>query len=295
MADELLTGLQASAAWADEQRAAAAAAKTAVAAPEQMRGEVKGPMPAEGAWRQVTDSTQWRNGIPGGGGKLADPDATPGHLIIVTGDWLSNDPYFKIMGKLPELVQDGLGASLDSLCGRCVVVCTGGHGLSHTMVSQLVARIGLDECGPGRKVEAVLKERSAEFGNIFESALLCKALAKRQCSGIHFEQVTVITAEAVADATRRVYEVAFSDWKPKLKLNTRGVPTSDEEITTRAAAIGDEAWFERNASTYETHPSMPRTLASPLRRLLKREREGEEAEDESPAPHAPARREPRVE
>ena len=142
--------------------------------------------------------------------------------------------------------------------------------------------------GPATLVAMKTEARSAEFGNIFESALLCKALAKRQCSGIHFEQVTVITAEAVADATRRVYEVAFSDWKPKLKLNTRGVPTSDEEITTRAAAIGDEAWFERNASTYETHPSMPRALASPLRRLLKREREGEEAEDESPAPHAPA-------
>ena len=62
---------------------------------------------------------------------------------MTTGDWNADS--------LPELVCEGLTAALEAVSDRCVVVCTGGTGLSHAMVSRFVAGVGLEHCGPGQR------------------------------------------------------------------------------------------------------------------------------------------------
>ena len=90
-------------------------------------------------------------------------DARPGHLLVVCGDWLTHEDG-GVGGSdmttgdwkadsLPELVCEGLTSALEAVSGRCVVVCTGGAGLSHAMVSRFVGSVGLDLCGPGRRRE----------------------------------------------------------------------------------------------------------------------------------------------
>ena len=229
------------------------------AAPEQLRGEVKGPMPAEGAWRQTSK-------IPGGGGFLPEADPRPGHLIVVCGDWLAASTG-RVGDPPPPLVKRALTEAVAALEGRCVVVCCGGTALSHSMVQHLIFSTpgGVDACGPGRKIELVLKEPSAEWGNIWLSALQCKNLTMRQSSLIKFERLTIVTADALADVTRRVYEHVLSDWQeapaagcPGLTLTSRTVPAS-EEVAARAASIeADAEWFERNAAAYAQHVSMPK-------------------------------------
>ena len=121
-------------------------------------------------------------------------DSRPGHLLVVCGDWLTREEGGGgSTDALPELVQEGLASALKAVCGRCVVVCTGGSGLSHAMVRRLVGDIGLDACGPGRRVEILLKERSAEWGSLWASALMCKRLAGRQCPTVRFKLVTLAT------------------------------------------------------------------------------------------------------
>ena len=88
-------------------------------------------------------------------------DARPGHLLVVCGDWLTHEGGSGGGGdvttgdwkadSLPELVCEGLTSALEAISGRCVVVCTGGAGLSHAMVSRFVGSVGLDFCGPGRR------------------------------------------------------------------------------------------------------------------------------------------------
>ena len=88
-------------------------------------------------------------------------DARPGHLLVVCGDWLTHEDGSGGGGdmttgdwkadSLPELVCEGLTSALEAISGRCVVVCTGGAGLSHAMVSRFVGSVGLDFCGPGRR------------------------------------------------------------------------------------------------------------------------------------------------
>ena len=88
-------------------------------------------------------------------------DARPGHLLVVCGDWLTHEDGSGGGGdmttgdwkadSLPELVCEGLTSALEAISGRCVVVCTGGAGLSHAMVSRFVGSVGLDLCGPGRR------------------------------------------------------------------------------------------------------------------------------------------------
>ena len=53
------------------------------------------------------------------------------------------------------------------------------------------------------QVEALLKESSAEFGNLWETALHAKALAKRQRSLTRFGEVVVITSPQMAEVTVR--------------------------------------------------------------------------------------------
>lgn len=229
------------------------------AAPEQLRGEVKGPMPEDGAWRQTSK-------IPGGGGFLPTADPRPGHLIVVCGDWLAASTG-RLGDPPPPLVKRALTEAVAALEGRCVVVCCGGTALSHAMVQHLVLSTpgGVDACGPGRTIELVLKEPSAEWGNVWLSALQCKNLTMRQSSLIKFARLTVVTADALADVTRKVYEHVLSDWHeapaagcPGLTLTARTVPAS-EEVAARAAEIeADAGWFERNAAEYAQHVSMPK-------------------------------------
>lgn len=98
---------------------------------------------------------------------------------------------------------------------RCVIICTGGQHLSQALMEAIVSKVpgGLDSFGPGRKVEALFKERAAPYGALFESALLVKALAKRQRSNVRFGSVRIITADCFAEATLRVYKQCFSDWR----------------------------------------------------------------------------------
>ena len=150
-------------------------------------------------------------------------DARPGHLLVVCGDWLTHEDGSGGGGdmttgdwkadSLPQLVCEGLTSALEAVSGRCVVVCTGGAGLSHAMVSRFVGNVGLDLCGPGRRrapavyimrvnhacvpcvchacamhvclhtmavltrVERMMKERSGEWGSLWDSALMCNRLA----------------------------------------------------------------------------------------------------------------------
>ena len=89
-------------------------------------------------------------------------DTRPGHLLVVCGDWLTHEDGSSSGGgdmttgdwnadSLPELVCEGLTAALEAVSDRCVVVCTGGTGLSHAMVSRFVAGVGLEHCGPGQR------------------------------------------------------------------------------------------------------------------------------------------------
>jgi hypothetical protein len=52
-------------------------------------------------------------------------------------------------------------------------------------------------------VEALFKEGSAEFGNLWECALHAKALAKRQRARTRFGQVVVVTSPQMAEVTVR--------------------------------------------------------------------------------------------
>lgn len=80
--------------------------------------------------------------------------------------------------RLPLLVDKGVEAAVSFLGAgtRCVLVCTAGHHLTQAIMEEVVTRVpgGLDSFGPGRLVEACLKERSAPYGNLWESVLLVK-------------------------------------------------------------------------------------------------------------------------
>ena len=124
--------------------------------------------------------------------------------------------------------------------------------LTHLMAEECVRTVGLDSFGPGRKVDILLKERSGEFGNVWESCLLVKALAKRQCKLIHFEQVVSVAAAPFAPAVRRVLAFVLADWKPAVEITVVTVH-ADEALAARAAAAYDDAWFDaRSASTRRT-------------------------------------------
>ena len=106
-------------------------------------------------------------------------DSRFGHLLVVCGDWLTHDEGDGrwSANALPELIRDALISAAEAVSGRCVVVCTGGPGLSHAMVSRLVGAVELDACGPGRRVEVLLKERSGEWGNAVPAPALALAPA----------------------------------------------------------------------------------------------------------------------
>ena len=119
--------------------------------------------------------------IPGGGSALA-PGDKPGDpfakLIVIAGDGLVAEQLFSRLTTMPALLDEGLHTALSFLDegSRCVVICAGGAHLTQAMMEGVVSRVpaGLDSFGPGRLVEACVKERSAAFGDVWESALLVK-------------------------------------------------------------------------------------------------------------------------
>jgi hypothetical protein len=216
-------------------------------------------------------------GIAGGGSALApgdkpgDPFAT---LIVIAGDCLVGQQPFNRLTALPPMVDKALQTSMSLIEGtRCVIVCAGGPHLTQAMMEACVSRVpgGLDSFGPGRRVEACFKERSAAFGNLWESALLVKSLAKRQAALIRFGTVRVVTGERHITPTLRCYRHCFGDWRVLVNggachggrdepIDVQVVPIpvepADAKLESRAAAM-DDNWFERGLLDYAQHPAWP--------------------------------------
>ena len=215
-------------------------------------------------------------GVPGGGLHVSkrdmpgDPYAT---LCIIATDWLLAKKVYSAPRPVPSAIDAALAAALKEVeaCGRCVLVVSGGSVMPQACMQDVVKRMpgGLDSFGRGRPVEVMVKEPSAEWGNMWESALLIKMVAKRQASLVRFGSVVVVTAASVTAPTQRVFEKAFEDWRKlegggqaaggrDLPIDVRTVPiTVDEESLTERAAALDERWFKHGLETYEKHPSWP--------------------------------------
>ena len=226
--------------------------------------------------------------IPGGGSFLPKRESSDlAELIIIHGDLLVAAAPSRTEKVLPPLVKEAVAAALariESHPKKRVICCTGGAALTHLMAEECVRTVGLDSFGPGRKVDILLKERSGEFGNVWESCLLVKALAKRQCKLIHFEQVVSVAAAPFAPAVRRVLAFVLADWKPAVEITAVTVG-ADEALAARAAADRyDDAWFDARSAEYSAHPSYPATAPT-----LRVEKVGDTSAGapahNSPAPH----------
>ena len=227
--------------------------------------------------------------IPGGGSFLPKRESSDlAELIIIHGDLLVAAAPSRTEKVLPPLVKEAVAAALariESHPKKRVICCTGGAALTHLMAEECVRSVGLDSFGPGRKVDILLKERSGEFGNVWESCLLVKALAKRQCKLIHFEQVVSVAAAPFAPAVRRVLAFVLADWKPAVEITAVTVD-ADEALRARVAAPAcfDDAWFDARSAEYSAHPSYPATAPT-----LRVEKVGDTSAGapahNSPAPH----------
>ena len=227
--------------------------------------------------------------IPGGGSFLPKRESSDlAELIIIHGDLLVAAAPSRTEKALPPLVKEAVAAALariESHPKKRVICCTGGAALTHLMAEECVRTVGLDSFGPGRKVDILLKERSGEFGNVWESCLLVKALAKRQCKLIHFEQVVSVAAAPFAPAVRRVLAFVLADWKPAVEITAVTVD-ADEALRARVAAPAcfDDAWFDARSAEYSAHPSYPATAPT-----LRVEKVGDTSAGapahNSPAPH----------
>lgn len=229
---------------------------------------------------------QPRKNIPGGGSGLATGDK-PGdpfaRLIVIAGDGLVGKRPLSALGELPPLASAGLDAGLAIVaggCTRCVVMLTGGPHLGHALMTEVVRRMpdGIDAFGPGRRVEHLVKEQKSQFGSLWESALLCKSLAKRQCQTVRFGSVRIVTSECLSAATQRAYVHAFSDWRVLVaggaanggadeRLDVAAVPVAetgepDVALAERAAGLAP-TWFEDGKRTYAQHPSWPLAPSAP--------------------------------
>ena len=253
------------------------------------------PRPTEAAASSASGSR--RRFVPGGGSALASGDK-PGDpfamLVVVAADVVVGKAP-RTGGPFPAPLASALDVTLRQVeaAPRSVVVVAGGR-VTSSLMSQMVLRMpgGLSSFGPGKHIQAMLQERSAPWGSLWESALLVKALAKRQASTVRFGTVVVLASRCLAPATRRVYEHVFSDWRVLIDgglakggrdepLEVRvvdAVPTSetvdgdeaadtggesvtdDEALLARSTAF-DDAWFERGLATYAVHPWWPKGTA----------------------------------
>lgn len=232
---------------------------------------------------ESSDSSK-RKFVPGGGSALAsgdkpgDPFAT---LVVLAADGLLGAPPKGGLtaSTMPPLLDTALETALTLVDGapRCVFVVTGGT-VTAPLMTQVVLRMpgGLDAFGAGKRIEALLKERSAPWGSLFESALLVKALAKRQCATVRFGRVVVLTHAALSAATVRVYSHVFSDWRVLVDgghanggrddaLHVRAEPIDSDPpgahedlglLLQRAAEL-DDAWFAAGLDKFKPHPWWP--------------------------------------
>mmetsp|Transcript_6902 Transcript_6902/g.22163 ORF Transcript_6902/g.22163 Transcript_6902/m.22163 type:complete len:307 (-) Transcript_6902:225-1145(-) len=246
-------------------------------------------------------------GVPGGGTQLptgdqpGDPWAT---LVVVLADGLmgerpppraaSSQPCIPAgRERLPPPVAAGIASAveLSGAVARSLVVCGGGGGASGGLIAAAmmseVARVtpgGIDAFGPGRRIEALLKETSAEFGNLWEAALYSKALAKRQRARVRFGEVAVITSPQLAPHTVRVFEYVFTDWRVlvsggqcrggrDLPLPVRAIPVDVSADAANEAALvaraerlaesdAEEDWWARGLRRYRLHPAWPASGAA---------------------------------
>lgn len=241
---------------------------------------------------QPVASVSKRKFVPGGGSALAkgdlpgDPFAT---LVVLAADAILGSAPSN--SKITPELDHALKAALKLIEGadRSVAIVAGGN-ISSTLMTEVVLRMpgGLDSFGPGRRVQALLKERSAPWGSPFESALLTKALAKRQASTVRFGSVVVLCTSCLAEPLLRVYKHCFSDWRvlvdggrcrggrddpldvsvhvvdaggaSSLETSSSAAVADGETLRARAAAF-DDAWFENGLSKYAVHPWWPRASA----------------------------------
>ena len=172
---------------------------------------------------------------------------------------------------------------------RSVMIVTGDTATTNLLMMEAVRRSpgGLDDFGPGKRCEALLKERSAPWGALWESCLLIKALAKRQVSTIRFGKVVVLPAECTAAAADRVYRHCFSDWRvlvdggaanggrddpmailvetvPGASANgTEGTAVEADDALLARSATYDDRWYEDGLVVHCHHPSWPQTSVLP--------------------------------
>lgn len=233
--------------------------------------------------------------VPGGGSKLSssdqpgDPYAT---LIVLSIDGLVAKKTYTAPRTLPSAVDEALTAAVRLVDerGRCVVVVSGGSAMPQACMQALVQRMpgGLDSFGRGRKIESLVKEASAEYGNLWESALLVKMVAKRQAALVRFGAIVVLSASALAPATSRVYSKCFEDWRVlegggrgrggrdlPIEVAVEAVEVAEADRTAleaRAALMDGDAWFDRSEATYCHHPSWPQRSASSPQRSAKKQK-----------------------
>lgn len=222
-------------------------------------------------------SSSSKRNVPGGGSSLASGDK-PGDpfasLIVLAADGVLSMPPSR--GGFPSAIDGALDAALELVeaAPRSVVVVAGGAATTELM-TKVVLKMpgGLSSFGPGKRVEALLKEASAPWGSVFESALLVKALAKRQASTVRFGSVVVLASPCLAAPTLRVYRHVFSDWRvlvhgglanggrdDPLNVHVDVVDSGeDEQLQARAATL-DDAWFDAAVAKFSVHPWWPRAL-----------------------------------
>ena len=245
---------------------------------------IEPPLSSETVGPGLTSSS--KRPVPGGGSKLSssdqpgDPYAT---LIVLPIDGLMGSKVYSAPRPLPQAVEDALTAAvrIAGESARCVVVVSGGAIMPQACMQALVQRMpgGLDSFGRGRKIEALVKESSADFGDLWEGALLVKGVAKRQAALVRFGAIAVVTGTAMAPATERVYRKCFDDWRVlesgglgrggrdlpvPIRVTPIDVLRNEGLSALQARAAGfDDASFARAMHTYSRHPSWPRCRTPP--------------------------------
>lgn len=221
--------------------------------------------------------------IPGGGTMLptgdqpGDPFAT---LIVISMDGLLGEQQTSKPKALPPPVEAALEAARRLVDGaeRSVVAIAGGAVMTQVGMEEMVRRQpkGLDAFGRGRKIEALVKERSAEWANLWESTLLVKMVAKRQCALVRFGSVAVITSVALEPATMRAYSKIFEDWRLledggacrggrdlPIPIHIKPIVTTEPGLAVRAATF-DDRWFDNGQQIYARHPQWPLSAVAPV-------------------------------
>ena len=203
--------------------------------------------------------------LPGGGTKRSMPDQ-PGDacatlIVLLVDDFISKKAY-KAQRPVPAGILAGLETALNVLSERerSVVIFSGGAVWPPLLMQELVLRMpgGLDSFGRGRKIESMVKQTAGQFGNLWDSALLVKMVAKRQASLVRFGSIVVVTTSCCAAPAARVFRKCFEDWhRPRstgggqIDVHVESVALEAIDSDAESAAISkrastlDDAWFAR--------------------------------------------------